>query len=309
MTPENLSKGARDTLAAQARSGDGTPLEELSAPDARRAFDSGWPGLQLPPAGVATSITIANLPALVWRGKDTPATGARVVLYLHGGGWVIGSPQSHAAICERLAQACRAVVICPDYRLAPEHPFPAAAEDAIGCLVALPGLADILGFSADRIILAGDSAGGNLAAVAALAATHRPNVPTPRAQLLFYPNTNAHQSSPGYRRFAEGFGLTARTMQWFRDQYVAPDQYDDWRVSPLLADVRAAAPAFVGLAGADILHDEGQAYATHLAAAGVPVETRLWHGHLHGFLSACRYDPAAQEALRDAAAYLDRRGV
>ncbi|HEY0213351.1 MAG TPA: alpha/beta hydrolase [Paenirhodobacter sp.] len=309
-----LSAGARATLAAHAQ-GNGAPFETMTAVAARAAFDAGWAALQQPPHDGPTAVAgeLGGCAALIWRGAAAPRTGARVILYLHGGGWVVGSPQSHAAICSRLAQACAAVVICPDYRLAPEHPFPAAAEDAINCLAALPAQALDLGISAQRIVVAGDSAGGNLAAVAALAAARDPTLPQPSAQLLFYPNTDARQISASYARFAEGFGLTATTMRWFRDQYLPPalppETLMDWRVSPLLAPVAGAAPAFVALAVADILHDEGAAYADHLTANGVAVETRTWPGQLHGFLSACRYEPAATEAIRLAADMLDRLGV
>ncbi|SDI61190.1 alpha/beta hydrolase [Salipiger marinus] len=312
MSRPPLSPGARATLAAQAQM-PSPPFEQMSAPEARASFDAGWPALQLPPdpalAEGPVPLLLADRPALCWRGAGAPATGARAILYLHGGGWVVGSPASHAAICQRLAAACGAVVICPDYRLAPEHPFPAAAEDAIACLAALPQVAAQLGLAPDRIIVAGDSAGGNLAAVAALAAARDPALPQPRAQLLFYPNTDAGQTHLSYRRFAEGFGLSARTMRWFRDHYARPEDHADWRLSPLRADPAGTAPAFVALAGADILHDEGRAYAEALTAAGTPVETRLWEGHLHGFLSHCRHDPAALEALAAAAQWLDRQGI
>lgn len=312
MIRDTLAPGARATLAAQAQA-PGRPFEEMSAAEARAAFDAGWPLLQLPPdpalAEGPVPMPLGGGAALCWRGSTAPAQGARCILYLHGGGWVVGSPASHAAICQRLAAACQAVVVCPDYRLAPEHRFPAAAEDAIACLGDLPALAGQLGISDERIVVAGDSAGGNLAAVAALASSRGRSAPRPRAQLLFYPNTDATQTHESYTRFAEGFGLSARTMRWFRDQYAAPEDFDDWRISPLRAELTGAPPAFVALAGADILHDEGLAYAEALAAAGTEVETRLWAGHLHGFLSNCRFDRAAFEAIAAAAQFLDRLDV
>ena len=307
-----LTDGARAVLAAQTP---GRPFEQMTAPEARSAFDQGWPDLQEPAASGLTEgpmpLPLGGMPALVWRATTAPDLGAPVILYLHGGGWVVGSPASHAAICQRLAAAAGAVVICPDYRLAPEHPFPAAAEDAIACLAALPEAAAELGVDPGRIIVAGDSAGGNLAAVTALASASDGALPRVAAQLLFYPNTDATQSAASYTRFATGFGLTAATMRWFRDQYVGHDQQADWRVSPLRADpsmLAKAAPAFVVLAEADILHDEGAAYADVLEKASVQVTRRTWHGELHGFLSHCRHSPAAFDAIAEASDWLRSLG-
>ncbi|MDH2327102.1 alpha/beta hydrolase [Cereibacter sp. SYSU M97828] len=281
-----LSAGARAVLALKS----GAPFETMTAPEARAAFDAAWPLTQSPPEGPAAEPwEVAGLPALRW------GSGLRTILYFHGGGWVVGSPRSHAGICQRLATACDATVIAPEYRLAPEHPFPAAQQDALACLRALRA----------GVIVAGDSAGGNLAAVTALCAARDATLPQPAAQLLYYPNTalGPYDRSP----FATGFGLTADTMHWFRDQY-RPDAAD-WRAKPLLGDPTGAAPAHVVLAGADILHDEGRAYADLLAAAGVDVQTDLWPGSLHGFLSMDRFDPAAAEAIAASAAFLDARGI
>lgn len=282
MRREDLSPGAQAVLAAP----EGTPFEEMSAADARAAFDAAWPLTQLDMPGTPTEIDLP-VPALSW------GEGDRTILYLHGGGWVVGSPASHGAICQRLAATCGARVICPDYRLAPEHPFPAAVDDTLACLAALP--------AADprRIIVAGDSAGGNLAAVAALSGGAA-------AQLLYYPNTSVDQRHDSYRRFATGFGLTADTMRWFRDQY-RPDPAD-WRASPLLAASHGP-PAHIVLAGADILHDEGRDYADRLIAAGVDVQLDTFPDRIHGFLSMCRYDPAGAEAIAASARFLDARGI
>ncbi len=310
-----LTEAARATLAAMERAG-GAAFEDIGAPAARASFDADWPSLQLPAAeDGAVSLGPLNfagaagaIPALAWRGRGAPRSGARTLLYLHGGGWVVGSPASHANVCRRLADAGDAIVVSPDYRLAPEHRFPAALDDALACLRQLAGQTAELGGAPDRLAVGGDSAGGNLAAVTALLAARTPDLPRPVAQLLFYPTTSAALDFPSCRAFASGYGLTTATMRWFVDCYVR-DAGDaaDWRVSPLRADPAAGslplAPAFVAIAGVDVLRDEGLAYAARLSEAGVVTRTRIWEGHLHGFLNACRYDPAATEAIADAAAF------
>lgn len=309
-----LSDGAVATLAAL--DPDAMPFEEMSAREARAAFDATWPQLQAPasPDGadflgpLSFAGNAGAIPALAWRGTRAPAAGARALLYLHGGGFVVGSSASHAAICRRLASAADAVVVSPDYRLAPEHRFPEGLDDALSCLAQLADRAAELGISPDRIALGGDSAGGNLGAVLAICAARQTSLPAPTVQLLFYPVTSASADQQSYTTFREGFGLTAMTMRWFLECYVnGPGDVEDWRVSPLLADlddrVRPLAPAFVAIAEADILRDEGLAYAARLAATGVPTRARTWYGHLHGFLSHCRYDPAAYEAVAEAAEF------
>ncbi|WP_292377191.1 alpha/beta hydrolase, partial [Mesorhizobium sp.] len=241
----------------------------------------------------------------IHRGIGAARMGARAVLYLHGGGWVIGNLDSHDEICRWLANLGNAVVICPDYRLAPEHKFPAGLEDCAAALRFMAGNAGDLGIDPIRIAVAGDSAGGNLAAVLALLA--RDGLAPPlAAQILIYPNTDARQTADSYRRFGDGFGLTAATMAWFRDRYVrTPDDIADWRVSPLLASSLAGAPsAFVAIAGHDILADEGTAYAERLRADGVPLVLRHWPGQIHGFVSMGRHILAARQAVSEAAAWL-----
>jgi len=195
------------------------------------------------------------------------------------------------------------IVFCPDYRLAPEHKFPAGLEDCVSALAYVVGQASALGIDPDRIAVAGDSAGGNLAAVLSLLA--RDGVAQKiSAQLLLYPNTDAGQTTDSFVRFSEGYGLTASTMRWFRDHYVR-DAADigDWRVSPLrVGNVVGLPPAFVAIAGQDILADEGEAYARRLAEAGVPVVLRRWQDQIHGFVSMGRHIPAARRAVEEAVA-------
>ncbi|OBP71380.1 lipase [Mesorhizobium loti] len=289
----------------------GEPFEKGSVAAARAAYNASFPTQQGEHEPVAASqerqTDGPNGPVKirVHRGIGAPRAGARAVLYLHGGGWVIGNLSSHDEICRWLANLSNAVVVYPDYRLAPEHKFPAGLEDCTAALRFMAENAGELGIDPARISVAGDSAGGNLAAVLALLARDR-LVPRLAAQVLIYPNTDARQTADSYRRFGDGFGLTAATMAWFRDHYVrTPNDITDWRVSPLLASSLAgAAPAFVVIAGHDILADEGTAYAERLRVAGVPLVLRPWPGQIHGFVSMGRHILGARQAVSEAAAWL-----
>ncbi len=305
MKPDGLDADARDVLDLGRRAAE--PPFELGTPvEARAAYNAGFPVLQgeREPVAEVSERSIAGpgelLRLRIYRGHGAPAAGAPALLYLHGGGWVIGNLDSHDDICRSIANLAGCVVVCPDYRLAPEHKFPAAIEDCRAALAFMRTGAGALGIDAARIAIAGDSAGGNLATVLALMV--RGEAPPLTAQLLFYPNTDAAQSADSYRRFGEGFGLTARTMAWFRDHYVRDvADIDDWMVSPLRAETLAgAAPAFVAIAGHDILADEGEAYARRLAEEGVAVVLRRWPGQIHGFVSMGGHIAAAREAMEAA---------
>ncbi|MEP6564357.1 MAG: alpha/beta hydrolase [Mesorhizobium sp.] len=284
------------------------PFETGRPDEARRAYVAGFPTLQgeREPVAALSERTIAGpggpLSLRIYRGQGTAAAGAPALLYLHGGGWVIGNLDSHDEICRWFANIAACVVVCPDYRLAPEHKFPAAIEDCRAAFAFMQSAAGDLGIDPKRVAVAGDSAGGNLATVLCLMTRGDKNRPT--AQLLFYPNTDAAQTADSYRRFAEGFGLTASTMAWFRDHYVShAGDIEDWRVSPLkAASLAGAAPAFVAIAGHDILADEGEAYAKRLQEDGVPVVLRRWPGQIHGFVSMGRHGPASREAVGAAVA-------
>ncbi|WP_137932548.1 alpha/beta hydrolase [Mesorhizobium comanense] len=296
------------------RAAGGEPFENGCVTAARAAYVASFPTLQGEHEPVAATsqrqIDGPNGPVTIriHRGIGAPRTGARAVLYLHGGGWVIGNLDSHDEICRWLANLGNAVVVCPDYRLAPEHKFPAGLEDCTAALRFMADHASELGIDPARIAAAGDSAGGNLAAVLALLARDG-LAPALAAQILIYPNTDAGQGADSYRRFGQGFGLTAATMAWFRDHYVrTPDDITDWRVSPLLAsDLAAVAPAFVAIAGHDILADEGTAYAERLRADGVPVVLRHWPGQIHGFVSMGRHMLASRQAISEAASWLHQQ--
>jgi acetyl esterase len=228
-----------------------------------------------------------------------------MIVYFHGGGFVIGSVRSHDGLCRALAQRVGAIVVSVDYRLAPEHRFPAAADDALAATRWVLEHAEWLGGDPARVAVAGDSAGGNLAAVTALAL--REDVRRPIFQLLVYPATDLTRAHPSHRQFRAGLLLTEPLLDWFLDHYVSAAQRTDPRASPLFApDLAGAPPACVLTAGFDPLRDEGGAYAARLRAAGVPVELRLAESLVHGFFSMAGVLDAARTAFDGAVAALER---
>ena len=283
------------------------PLHTLSAPEARRAYEQAAEVLDLPRA------PLARVQPLQLPGGDGQPRPARLyapsndrlplLLYLHGGGFVIGSLETHDSLCRQLALRSGCAVVALDYRLAPEHPFPAAVDDTWAALQHLAAHADALGLDGTRLAVGGDSAGGTLAAVAAILARDA-GLPL-RAQLLVTPGTGAHADTPSHKLFANGFLLDATTIAWFFDQYIPYHHRPDWRFAPLLADdLDGVAPACVVLAECDPLVDEGLAYADRLRAAGVAVELELFRGLTHDFIKMGRVLKEAALALDAAAASL-----
>jgi acetyl esterase len=222
------------------------------------------------------------------------------ILYYHGGGHVIGSLDTHDFVARTLAAGAEAVVFSVDYRMGPEHRFPAAVEDSLAALLWVHANAARFGVDSERLGVHGDSAGGNLAAVVALAARDRGG-PRLRLQSLVYPVTDYRMTGASYDQFARGYGiLTREAMVWFRDHYLnSPAEAGDWRASPLLAaNFAGAAPAIVVTAECDILHDDGSRYAGKLQAAGIPVEYREYAGMVHAFFGMVPAVDAASEAQR-----------
>jgi acetyl esterase len=219
-----------------------------------------------------------------WGSQPTEPLPA--LIYFHGGGWVFGDLDSHDSLCRALCNGAECVVAAVDYRLAPEHKFPAAVEDAFAAIRHIAGNAAALGIDATRIAAGGDSAGGNLVAVAAIEFRDRGG-PRLQLQLLLYPVTDLSMDTVSYRELGEGYLLTFERMQYFRAQYLRSEQdIRDWRASPLLVqDMSNLPPALIITASHDPLVDEGKAYAERLAAAGVPVEYRCYGGVIHGFLT------------------------
>jgi acetyl esterase len=228
-----------------------------------------------------------------------------LIVYYHGGGWVVGDLDTHDGVCRFLAREVDAGVLSIDYRLAPEHRFPAAVDDAVAAFRWAAREATALGFDARRVAVAGDSAGGNLSATVSLVTT-RDGGPRPTAQMLIYPVTDLANRSRSYRLFAEGFFLTAGEMDWYIGHYLPDaDAARDPRASPLLApDLSGLPPALVLTAGFDPLRDEGEAYARRLEDAGVRTWWRRHAGLIHGFCNMTSISPSGRAAMLEAATKL-----
>ena len=212
---------------------------------------------------------------------------APALLYLHGGGFVIGDLDTHDALCSLLAEVASCVVVSLAYRLAPEHKFPAAADDAAAGFRWLAAHAHELGLDPTRLAVGGDSAGGNLSAVVTQAAVREDWPVRPMFQLLIYPAVDMRRQHASHRDFADGYVLTAASIDWFLAHYLrGPQDLTDVRASPLLApDLRGLPPAYIATAGFDPLRDEGNEYAQRLQAAGVPVQLQCHDSLVHGFVS------------------------
>jgi len=221
------------------------------------------------------------------------------IVYFHGGGWVLGDLETHDTLCRQLANHAGAVVVAVAYRLAPEHPFPAAFDDAFAAVRYVADQAVGLGIDPARVAVAGDSAGGNLAAAVALQSRDA-GEPRIAFQCLLYPVLDSGCDTASYREFADGFGLTRAKMQFFWKSYRGGHDGCDPLLSPLRADVLGALPpALIVTAGYDVLRDEGEAYAGRLAASAVPVELMRVEGVIHGFIHYAGAIHRGQAVLRE----------
>ncbi len=275
------TKAFLDALAEQQAPG----WEEMSPTEGREVFSSltdlfgsGVEVFRVEDRAVGDDVAIR----IYWPSESGPLPA---VLYMHGGGWVLGNLDTHDALCRRLAYQSESIVVSVDYRRSPETKFPGAAEDCYAALQYAAEHAGDLRIEPDKIVVAGDSAGGNLATTVAAMACQRQG-PRILQQVLIYPVLDHRCDSDSYREFAAGFGLTETAMKWFWRQYLEQENDgNDDLASPLLArDLRGLPPTHVVTAEYDVLRDEGEQYVKRLQEAGVPTTHRRYDGVLHGFV-------------------------
>jgi len=239
-------------------------------------------------APLAIPAAHGSIPARIYTPNKLRQTDglAPCLVFFHGGGWVIGDLDTHDVVCRKLADEGRLIVISIDYRRAPEHKFPAAVDDAIAATAWIATQAKEFGIDASRLVVGGDSAGGNLATVVAIAARDG-NGPAISGQVLIYPATDFTMAQPSHSEPETSILLTHSVVRWFRDHYLnGTADVHDWRASPALAGTLVGLPpAYVLTAGADPLRDEGDDYARRLEQAGVAVTYRTFPGQFHGFFT------------------------
>jgi acetyl esterase/lipase len=289
-------------------------LFDLGPTEGRKAVDEVQSGDIAKPAVDEEWVTIEGGPTGSVRARIVRPAGATgtlpVVLYIHGAGWVFGNARTHDRLVRELAVGAGAAVIFPEYDLSPDARYPVAIEQnyTVARWIVTDGAAK--GLDASRIAVAGDSVGGNMTAALTLMAKERGDVPLVQ-QVLFYPVTDANFDTPSYHQFAEGYFLRRDAMQWFWDQYTAdPAERAQITASPLRATTEQLAglpPALVITGEADVLRDEGEAYANKLRQAGVPVIAVRYQGIIHDFvmLNALRGTHAAEAAITLAQATLE----
>ena len=288
------------------------PTHTLSPQEARAVYRDrrGFTQPAPPPVASVQSLQaegpLGPIPLRLYRPLGTmPDQTLPALVYYHGGGWVIGDLDTHDTLCRELANGSGCAVVSVDYRLAPEHRFPAAVDDAIAAARWVRREAAALKLDAERIAVGGDSAGGNLAAVVAIAARDAGEPPF-AWQLLIYPATDQHRTAPSHERNGQGYLLTRDTMDYFTGHYI-PDArlYADWRASPLLhPDLSRLPPALVLTAGYDPLRDEGLAYAQKLSEAGTRATHLSFERQIHGFILMGKVLAEANDAVRLCAAAL-----
>jgi acetyl esterase len=289
------------------------PYETVSPAEARELYLKGRvvSNPEPPPLKSVQPLAIpaphGSIPARVYTPLKLRQTNglAPCLVFFHGGGWTIGDLDSHDVVCRKLADEGQLIVISVDYRLAPEHKFPAAVDDAIASTKWIADNARQLGIDAARLMVGGDSAGGNLAAVVAIAARDG-NGPAIAGQVLVYPATDFALTHPSHGEPETSLLLTHSVIRWFRDNYLngAADVHD-WRASPARAKTLVGLPpAYVLTAGGDALRDEGEEYAQRLKEAGVPVAYRTFPGQFHGFFTMGKLLQQANVAATEIGAWL-----
>jgi len=289
------------------------PIQEQTVAQARSQMDFSTRFLgELPAVGPVEDRHISGPDGplrvrIITPSKDAPPAPRPLLVYFHGGGWVLGNIESHEGVCRAIANASGAIVASVDYRRPPEHRFPAAAEDAYAAICWVAEHAQDLGGAPGKLVVAGDSAGGNLAAVTCQMARDRRG-PVPAFQVLIYPITDFNIHNRSYQEFGEGYFLSRSEMAWYWEQYV--EKLDDrWHphASPLRAtDLSGLPPALVITAEYDVLRDEGEAYAERLQAAGVPVKLSRYEGMIHGFVRRFPFFEQGRKAIDEVARELRR---
>jgi acetyl esterase len=303
--PVTLDPDAAAVLAAFRAAGR-PPYETLTPEQAREMYRAARVVSQPEPPTIASaeSLTIpgpaGDVPARLYK----PLTLRQIdglspcLVFFHGGGWVIGNLDSHDVACRTLADEGQLIVMSVDYRLAPEHKFPAAVDDAIAATEWISSNSRELGIDASRLIVGGDSAGGNLAAVVAIHA--REAGPKLAGQVLIYPATDFAMTHPSHRESETDALLTHSVIRWFRDHYLGTSDGEHWKASPARVEkLSGLPPAFVLTAGADPLRDEGNEFAKRHGEAGVAVVHRTYPGQFHGFITMGKLLPKAGVALRE----------
>ena len=296
---EQLFTAATQMLLDSVKRAGFPPLNQLPVEQARQAYRMGVAATALAPTPVQRqeSFEIPSpqgpIRAKLWADSHEP--GLPLMLYLHGGGFVIGSIGTCESMCSAVAKRSGVAVVAIDYRLAPEHRYPAGLEDAVAALEWLHRNAASMGLDGQRLAVGGDSAGGTLAAATALWA--RDEGWPLKLQALFYPSVQLGQHTESLERFAKSTLLTWDLMHWFERQARGGHLAQRWYREPMHADSHAGvAPAWIGLAECDPLTDEGQLYAQRLRQAGVPVSLTVWPGVIHDFINMGRFLPEAQQA-------------
>jgi acetyl esterase len=288
------------------------PFETVTPAEARELYLAGRVATNPEPPELESDKSLSipaphgAIPARIYTPKRLRKTNGAspCLVFFHGGGWVIGNIDSHDVVCRKLAHEGELIVISVDYRLAPEHKYPAAVDDCIAATKWVADNAKQLGIDTARLTVGGDSAGGNLAAVVALAARDG-NGPKLAGQLLIYPATDFAMDTPSHAEPETSLLLTHSVIKWFKNHYLGDADWQDWRASPARAKTLAGLPpAYVLVAGGDPLRDEGNAYAEKLKAAGVPVAYRFFPGQFHGFFTMGKLLNQANIAATEISAWL-----
>ena len=292
------------------------PLDTLSPVDARAASSLGRTIVQPEPRAMKRVENLSApssdgaIPLRLYVPNSTPASGAGGLVFYHGGGWTIGDLDGYDVLCRQIADESGLVVISVDYRLAPEHKFPAAVIDAIAAAEWIAANAAKLGFDPAKMFVGGDSAGGNLSAVVSINARDRDG-PKIAGQVLIYPGIDGRMSHPSHRNPETSVLLTHAMTRYFYGHYLnSPAEAEDWRVSPgRVQDLSRLPQAFVITAGADPLYDEGEEYSQRLRDAGVKVTHTSYPGQFHGFITMGKLIPEANRLVSEISQWLKQRVI